>query len=49
MNNATILGLFILAIVSFFWGTYKSMKTQETRYMLATLPFIFLILGMFLV
>jgi len=48
MSNAIILGLFILAIVSFFWGTYKAMKTQETRYMLATLPFILLILGMFL-
>ena len=48
MSNAIILGLFILATVSFFWGTYKAMKTQETRYMLATLPFILLILGMFL-
>jgi hypothetical protein len=48
MSNASILGFFIIAMVSFFWGTYKAMKTQETRYLLATIPFILLILGMFL-
>lgn len=48
INNAIILGLFIMAIVSFFWGTYKAMKTQKTHYMLAALPFILLIIGMFL-
>ncbi len=48
ISNGIILGLFLVSIISFFWGTYKAMKTQETRYILATLPFILLILGMFL-
>ena len=39
---------FIVAIGLFFWGIYKALKTQKTLYMLALLPFILLIGGMFL-
>ena len=40
---------FVLAIGIFFWGIYKALKTQQTIYMLALLPFIFLMIGMFFI
>ncbi len=40
---------FILGIGLFFWGIYKALKTQQTIYMLALLPFILLIIGMFFI
>lgn len=40
---------FMLGIGLFFWGVYKALKTQQTIYMWALLPFIFLIIGMFFI
>ena len=49
MSNALILALFVFAIVLFFWGIYKAIKTQKTIYALAMLPFVLLLLAMFLI
>jgi len=40
---------FVVGIGLFFWGIYKALKTQQTIYMLALLPFIFLMIGMFFI
>jgi len=40
---------FLVGVGLFFWGIYKALKTQQTIYMLALLPFIFLIVGMFFI
>lgn len=40
---------FIVAIGIFFWGIYKAIKTQSAVYMLALLPILFLMIGMFFV
>ncbi len=40
---------FILIIGLFFWGVYKAVKTQKTIYVLAMLPFVLLLLGMFFI
>ena len=40
---------FIVAIGLFFWGIYKALKTQKTLYMLALIPFLLLIIGMFFI
>jgi len=40
---------FVLGIGIFFWGIYKALKTQQSIYMLALLPFIFLMIGMFFI
>jgi len=47
MSNMLILVLFILIIVLFFWGTYKTVKTGDRRYAFALLPFIVLLFVMF--
>jgi len=49
MSNTLILALFVLAIVLFFWGVYKAVKTQKTIYTLAMLPFILLLVAMFFI
>ena len=38
---------FILIVSLFFWGVFKALKTQQLIYTLAMLPFILLIIGMF--
>ncbi|MDQ7086212.1 MAG: hypothetical protein Q9M36_15495 [Sulfurovum sp.] len=48
MSNLVILALFTLSVILFFWGIYKALKTQKTLYTLALLPFVLLILAMFL-
>jgi hypothetical protein len=40
---------FIVALGIFFWGIYKTIKTQKMIYMLALLPIFFLITGMFFI
>jgi len=40
---------FVVGIGLFFWGIFKALKTQQTIYMLALLPFILLIIGMFFI
>jgi len=40
---------FIVGIGLFFWGIYKALKTQQTIYMLAFVPFLLLIIGMFFI
>ena len=40
---------FIIIIGLFFWGVYKAVKTQKTIYVLAMLPFVLLLLGMFFI
>ena len=40
---------FVVGIGLFFWGIYKALKTQQTICMLALLPFILLIIGMFFI
>jgi len=47
MSNIVILVLFILIIVLFFWGTYKTVTTGDRRYSFALLPFIVLLFVMF--
>jgi len=49
MSNALILALFLLGIVLFFWGIYKTIKTQKTIYTLAMLPFVLLLVAMFFI
>ncbi len=39
----------IIIIGLFFWGVYKAVKTQKTIYVLAMLPFVFLLVGMFFI
>ena len=40
---------FIVAIGVFFWGVYKAIKTQKVIYMLALLPILLLMIGMFFI
>ncbi len=39
----------ITVIALFFWGVYKAVKTQKTIYVLAMLPFVFLLAWMFFI
>jgi hypothetical protein len=48
MNNAVVLIVFLFSIVLFFWGIFKTLSTQRKIYSLAFLPFLLLMLGMFL-
>jgi hypothetical protein len=43
-----ILG-YIVSIVLFFWGIYKAIKTQKSIYLLAFIPFLLLMIGMFFI
>ena len=43
------LSAFILMVGLFFWGIYKAVKTKKTVYVLALLPFILLMAGMFFI
>ena len=48
MPNILLLILFIFSILSFFWGIYKMIKTQQIKYAVALTPFFLLLLGMFI-
>jgi len=48
MTNSMILLLFLSTVVLFFWGVYRTVKTQKKIYLLAFFPFILLIITMFL-
>jgi len=39
----------IVAIGIFFWGIYKTIKTQRTVYILTFLPIFFFIIGIFFI
>ncbi|WP_041672707.1 hypothetical protein [Sulfurovum sp. NBC37-1] len=45
--SSVIVGGALLSIVLFFWGIYKAVRTQKTVYALAFLPFLILIVWMF--
>ena len=47
MSNAVILMIFAVSVILFFWGVHKAVKTQKKIYLLAFIPFILLIIGMF--
>ncbi|GIU00049.1 hypothetical protein TSL6_05550 [Sulfurovum sp. TSL6] len=47
MSNAVILTIFTVSVILFFWGAYKAAKTQKKIYLLAFVPFILLMVGMF--
>jgi len=49
MSNLLILALFIVAILLFFWGIHKAIKTQKTVYAFAMLPFVLLLVAMFVI
>ncbi|WP_295421117.1 hypothetical protein [Sulfurovum sp.] len=46
--SSVIIGGALLTIVLFFWGIYKAVRTQRTVYALAFLPFLILIVWMFI-
>ncbi|AKF24933.1 hypothetical protein YH65_05665 [Sulfurovum lithotrophicum] len=45
--SSVIVGGALLSIILFFWGIYKAVRTQKTVYALAFLPFLILIVWMF--
>lgn len=49
LTNGVVLLLFIVAIVLFFWGSIKAMKTQKKAYLWAMVPMGLFIAGMFLI
>jgi len=49
MNNTIVLAGFILSVILFFWGIYKTTKTQKKIYLLYIVPFLALIIGMFFI
>lgn len=48
LTNGMVLLMFIVAVVLFFWGSWKAMKTQKKIYLWAMVPMGLLIVGMFL-
>jgi len=48
MTNLVFLISLLLSIILFFWGIAKAIKTQKVIYSLAFLPFIFIIIFMFI-
>jgi len=47
MNNLTLILIFLITLILFFWGVFKALKTQKTVYMLAMVPFFLLMVGLF--
>lgn len=41
--------IFIVILVLFFWGIYMAIKTQKKRYIFAMMPFVLLLVGMFII
>jgi len=48
MTNSVVLFALLFAIVLFFWGLYKTLKTQNSLYALAMLPFFMMVAAMFI-
>ena len=48
MTNLIFLMLLLLSIILFFWAVFKAIKTQKIIYALAFLPFVFIIIFMFI-
>lgn len=48
LSNGVILLFFIIALVLFFWGSFKAAKTQNTHYLWAMIP-VFVFIAMMLV
>jgi hypothetical protein len=48
LTNGTLLLIFLVSVVLFFWGSFKALKTQKKHYLLAMVPMGLLIVGMFL-
>ncbi len=49
MNNLTIILIFLVTVILFFWGVFKALKTQKIIYMLAMAPFFLLMVGIFFI
>jgi len=49
MNNLTLILIFLVTLVLFFWGVFKAVKTQKVTYMLAMVPFFMLMIGIFFI
>ena len=49
MNNLTLIVIFLVTLVLFFWGVYKALRTQRVVYMLAMIPFFGLMVGLFFI
>jgi hypothetical protein len=47
MNNLTVIMIFLVTLLLFFWGVFKALRTQKTIYMLAMMPFFLLMVGIF--
>jgi len=47
MNNLMIILIFLVTLVLFFWGVWKTLKSQRKVYMLAMIPFFGLMIGIF--
>ena len=47
MNDKILILIFLVTLILFFWGIWKAMKTQQTIYMLAMVPFFGLMVGIF--
>ncbi len=47
MSNLVILTIFTVSVILFFWGVHKTVKTQKKIYLLAFVPFMLLMVGMF--
>jgi len=49
MTSAEILASFLVSVILFFWGVFKAVKTQKKIYLLAFIPLLMLIVGMFFI
>ncbi|MFT7823315.1 MAG: hypothetical protein ABXS92_01010 [Sulfurimonas sp.] len=49
LTNGVVLLLFVVAIILFFWGSLKALKTQKKVYLWAMVPVGLLILAMFFI
>ena len=49
LTNGMLLLIFFVAIMLFFWGTLKAMKSQKKVYLLAMVPLGILIVAMFVI
>jgi len=47
VNNLTLIVIFLVTLVLFFWGVWKALRTQRVIYMVAMVPFFALMVGIF--
>lgn len=47
MNNLTLILIFLITLILFFWGVWRALKTQKVVYMAAMIPFFGLMIGIF--